>query len=37
MDEVAKRNYPIFKILFDKEVKQLLSKMGRSFLGDAIV
>ena len=25
------------KILFDKEVKQLLSKMGRSFLGDAIV
>lgn len=25
------------KILFDKEVKQLLSKMGRSFLGDAVV
>ena len=25
------------KILFDEEVKQLLSKMGRSFLGDAIV
>ena len=36
-DLIKKAENNKVKILFDEEVKQLLSKMGRSFLGDAIV